>query len=466
MRPQLRNAVILAAAGVALTACADNTVPAPTGPDAASRRNSPSASLAVPACDITVLKGHARDYAKSSRDVLLTILGDLQTAVKNGPSAAGTDKVFDGLARVAAIRGTTDQKSGVTGSVFDGLVTGLLGCAQSSVLANTEDQDFSGALGTSWLFEVRGKNNTPARQYDDLTGWSYQRGSASPATWWAAGPGGTSWNSSITSSTLPKRFLIYGYPEPGFLTINGKFGSAFETRTIPKISPTFGVSLKLGLCFADAVNITGTQRLNHNNEFVPNTALTCGTGPAPISVASTSGALGRLNPVSLAQRAVGFFAPQPAYAAFIVGAVGGGVSELSPSAVYDLSAIDLLKELGTIADGRVSRALETTVSVPTYGKSVIVRAMTKPSTAEPISEPIVGVPIELSIAGNQSSIAFFSVGGVPAVTVTRTTDAAGYANFGDVLLTKAGGYQLAFKVSFDGVTGPPLLSNSFNFQNK
>ena len=134
MRLQLRTAVVLAAASVMFTGCADTSPLPPTGPNATSRPNSASATLTVPACNITVLKAHARDYAKSSRDALFTIIGGLQTAVKNGPSSAGTDKVFDGLARVAAIRGTTGQNSTATGAVFHGLVTGLLGriCSTSA----------------------------------------------------------------------------------------------------------------------------------------------------------------------------------------------------------------------------------------------------------------------------------------------------------------------------------------------
>jgi hypothetical protein len=468
MRHQLRTTFATIAASVVLTACADRTTPAPTGPNVLIP-SSVTGSVAAPTCDIPALKGYERDFAKSNRDVLGTIITDLQAAVKNGPSDAGTDKVFDGLARVAAIRGTTDQKSGVTGDVFNNLVKGFFGCAQSNVLVGAEDQDFSNGvgIGSTWLFEVRGKNNTPAKPYDDLTGWAYQRSTATSATWWAAGPGigtdpeATRWNRSITSAALPKRFLIYGYPVTDFLNINGRFGSAFELRTIPKISDTFGISLKIGLCFFDAENITSSQRLNHFNEFVPNSALTCGTTRPPAIVASTSGAFGELNPMTLVQRAVGLLTPRPAYAAFAVGSVGGAVSELSPSAVYDLSAIDALTGLGTIPDGKISKKLVTTLG------PIVVRAMTKPVGTVP-GTPVEAVPIELAIAGNSSSIAFFSegLGGTPVATVTRLTDANGYATFDDVFLTKAGGYQVTLRVSFDGVAGPAVLSNSFNYQNK
>lgn len=454
MRHQLRNALVLFVIHTGLAACTESPDRALTAPDAALRVT-PGAALQVPpTCDINNLKALGRGFSASNRDVLLTIIADVGTAVRSGPTAAGTDKVFDGLARLAAMRGTSAQNGTATGAMFDGLVKGLLACAQSNVLANTENVDFSPALGSGWLFEVRGKNNVPVRAYDDPIDWAYARGGVAPATWWAAGPQGTSWNASITTpgNTLAKRVLLYGYPDPTFLNISGKLGSALELRAIPKIwAGSFGLALDIGLCFSDASAISPTQRVNHADTFLPNKSLTCGFAPTPIASASRQGPL---NPVLLARRALEFFTPRPAYA-FFVGAVGGGVSELSPSAVYDLSAISV-GGLGTIADGRISTPLATTLGGP-----VVVRITTTAA-----SQPVAGIPIQMAIAGNNSSIAFFSVNGVQSTTVTRLTDASGYADFGGVHLVKAGGYQLSFQLSFDGITGPALLSNSFNTQNK
>lgn len=449
MRHQLRSVITLCAASVTLSACSDRptsaTAPAVRVPSAVS------ATFSTLTCDITALKADARDFASSGNDPLFKIIGDLKTATDP------TDKAFDGLARMAAIRGTGAQRSGVKGAVFDDLVHRFLGCANPAVTANAIEQNFGAALGPGWMFEVRGKATGP---YADPSGGAYERGSTT-ANWWAAEvKAGQSWADAITSSVTNDRVLIYGF-ETGFLNVSGRFGgSSFENRTIPGIAAgSFGLTVNIGLCLADASSKTGSERLNHNNNFVELISnLKCDTPTGFTTTASL--AFGSMNPVRLAQRALGFLAPQPAYAAFVVGSVGGAVSELSPSAVYNLDSL-FLDKLGTIADGTNSVPLFTTQSVPVYGTAVVIRARDKDGT------PIEGVPIQVSIAGNSSSIAFFSVNGGPSlVTVTDTTDAAGYANFGNVSLTKAGGYTLNFRVNFNGVTGPVTPSNSFNIQNK
>src|SRR4051794_1480019 len=120
-RHQLRTAVGLCAATVTLSACTDRSSSAPTSPVIPRVNAAVSATgLTTLTCDINALKAGARDFTKSGSDPLFKIIGDLPTAVKNG-SAAATDKAYDGLARLAAIRGTGEQKVGVAGAVFDGL---------------------------------------------------------------------------------------------------------------------------------------------------------------------------------------------------------------------------------------------------------------------------------------------------------------------------------------------------------
>jgi hypothetical protein len=451
MQSQLRSVAAICAAAITLMACSDRPASTPTSPVTTRPNASVTATgLTTLTCDINALKSDAREYAKSGGDQLFKIIGDLQTAVNTGPVTA-TDKAFDGLARMAAIRGTGDQKAGVAGAVFNRLVQRFLGCADPAIAAGADAQTFGGALGAGWVFEVRGK---ATGQYADPAGGAYERGSTS-GNWWAAEAAGT-WADAIGTSTLTgDRVLIYGYRTTDFLNVSGRFGgSSFEHRTIPKIAAgTFALSVNVGLCVPDGTGITSTQRLNHNNQLVPLSTLTCAT---PTGFTATTGSLA----LGLAKRAWGFLAPQPAYAAFAVGSVGGAVSELSPSAVYNLGSVSL-GDLGTIVDGRNTTVLATSASVPGYGKSVIIRA--KDGTT-----PLQGVPIEMSIAGNNSSIAFFNVNNASTnvATVTRTTDVNGYASFGDVKLVKAGGYILDFRVNFDGVTGAATPSNSFNIQNK
>jgi hypothetical protein len=143
---------------------------------------------------------------------------------------------------------------------------------------------------------------------------------------------------------------------------------------------------------------------------------------------------------------------------------------LSPFAVYDLSQA-VLGSLGTIANGKNTTPLVVGPDIgPPYGTSLVVRA----THAGNAAQPLVGVPIEVSIAGNNSSVAFLAVQDVAgdSVTITRTTGPDGYADFGNVVLTKAGGYTLQFRVHFvdtstqPDVIGPILLSNPFQIQNK
>jgi hypothetical protein len=162
-----------------------------------------------------------------------------------------------------------------------------------------------------------------------------------------------------------------------------------------------------------------------------------------------------LSPATLARRALAFFAPQPAYAAFLAGSVGGAVSELSPSAVIDMQQV-VIAYADSIANGTNTKPL-TMVD----GGPVRVNVTTKGGTALP------DVDVTLSVYGNSSVIAFFSVNGGPdSVTVTRKTNALGVASFDGVSLTKAGGYRLVATGSFDKVDGQAVISNSFNIQNK
>jgi hypothetical protein len=158
-----------------------------------------------------------------------------------------------------------------------------------------------------------------------------------------------------------------------------------------------------------------------------------------------------------ASRAVDFFAPQPAHAALVLGAVGGAVSELSPSVVIDMQTVQIAF-LQPIADGRVSRPI-----ADANGNPIQISVKTQNGT------PLPGVTVTLAIAGNSSSIAFFKDGNGPAVvSVSRTTNSNGVATFAspNIFLVKAGGYQLIATGAFDGVAGVPILSNSFNWQNK
>jgi hypothetical protein len=400
-----------------------------------------TAPLAL-SCDINALKSNARAYAASNKDPLYTIIGDLQQFVKKGPTAHGTDKAFDGLARLAAMRGTTAQSSSATGTAFNGLTTGFLGCMESYISANVPgDFSVANALNPGWMYEVRGGAS-------DAAAGAYERGES--PYWAAEAPQG--W--SVASSSTAKRFLVYGYRLTDFLTADPTVGSAFEVSTIPTIaggSLVLGSPLTVGEC---AVDLTATLRVQHVSTILPASALTCDEAPSFASIAAPSLHQSSL-PLRFAQRALDLFTPRTLNAAMIIGSVGGAGSVLSPFAVVDMQSVQFAF-VNPIVDGRVSVAL-----ADANGDPVQIRVSTQNGS------PLPGASVTLAIAGNSSSIAFFRDGDAnPSVTVTRTTDENGLATFDDVYLTKAGGYTITAGGSFDGVSGVSTLSNSFNMQNK
>jgi len=476
----LQTALAISLASAALAACSDQPSLAPTdpsGPRVIIPATISGAALTATACDFTQLKADSRAFAKKSNDVLLTIAGDLQSEVgKHQRSRAATNLVLDGLTRIAAIRGSLNQNTDVTAFVFNRLVHGWLACAGDDFLANAEEPNptptsdnvggFGPALGSHWVFEVRGKTGTDG---------AYERSKpdAANSTFWALEPGEATWGSSIGGSLGLDRVFIYGY-QIGNDPIPAKFGSSFEHRTIPKIppqgtqNPTFTLSSKVGLCGLDA---QGGSRVDHDNEFFPLvTSFQC-VQPAEILASSSSAiyVFQSLNPISLAQRAMSFLAPQPLHAA--IGVVGSRPKGLSPSSVYDLSQYGL-SVLGTVADGKTSVALHF---VGTGDPPITVRVSVPGPNNTTVAAPV-GTPVAISIVGNSSSIAFFKDGkSAPAATptVTRLVGANGIVSFGNVFLTKAGGYQLGFRVSLpngtggvDFVGGNVATSNSFNYQGK
>lgn len=439
------RACLLVIATTALVACGErSTPPAPTAPHV---RTEITATTLPLTCDVRALKANARAYAASHKDPLFDIIDDLKSLSKDGPNPAATDKAFDGLARLAAMRGTSAQASAATGAAFDALTTGFLGCMESYITA-TVPSDFSvdGALGPGWLYEVRGKDAV------DGAAGAYERGSS--PFWAAEAPAG--WGASISATSQAKRFLIYGSRITDFLTNDPTVGSAFELHTIPTLGSgvlSLSSPLLIGLC---DVEVTPTLRVQHVGDILPLRSLTCSGPPAFASAAtSPSRLLSALDPLSLAKAAVRFFSPRTANAALIVGSVGGGISELSPSAVIDMQSVDLHFVHG-VANGVISRPL-----ADSSGNPIQVSVTTRNGT------PLPNVVVTLGIVLNSSSIAFLRDGAAaPSVTVSRTTGADGVATFDDVFLTKAGGYQLTATGSFDGVAGSPVLSNSFNMQNK
>ena len=437
MRHSYLASLITVASVAALAACGET----PTSTRDAHVSRATTAPLAL-SCDINGLKTNARAYASSNQDPLFTIIGELQQLVKRGPTAAGTDKAFDGLAQLAAIRGTSAQRSSATGSVFNALTLGFVGCMESYISTNVPG-DFSvvGALSPGWMYEVRGKAS-------DAPAGAYERGES--PYWAAEAPQG--W--SVAATSQAKRFLIYGYRLTDFLTTDPTVGSAFEVATIPTIASgklTLGSDLTIGQC---EVQLTSTLRVQHEQSILRETDLSCAAPPSFATLSTAPGSNG-FSPLRLAQHVLDLFAPRTLNATMIIGSVGGGRSVLSPFAVIDMQSVQLAFVHG-VADGAISQPLADTSGNP---------AQVRVSTLN--GSPLSGATVTLSIAGNSSSIAFFQDGSAGATTtVSRITDSNGLVTFDNVRLTKAGGYTIAASGSFDGVAGTSVLSNSFNIQNK
>lgn len=438
MRHPYLAALVAAASIGALAACGET----PTSSRNPQVSRATTAPLAL-SCDINALKANARDYAASNKDPLFTVIGDLQKLVKSGPSAAGTEKAFDGLARLAAMRGTSAQSSSATGSGFNALTLGFLGCMESYISGNVPgDFSVSGALGPGWMYEVRGGAS-------DASSGAYERGATS-SYWAAEAPGG--W--SVATASPAKRFLVYGYRLTDFLTNDPQVGSAFEVSTLPTIASgqlALGSPLTVGEC---DVEMASTLRVQHMSSVLPESDLDCLGAPAFAS-ATPSLRINGASPLRLARRALDYFAPRTLNATMIIGSVGGAGSVLSPFAVIDMQSVRFAL-VNDVASSVISKPL-----VDVNGGPIQIRVATLGGT------PLDGATVTLGIAGNSSSIAYFQDGSAPpSATVSRTTANGGIATFDNVYLTKAGGYTLTAGGSFDGVDGVATLSNLFNMQNK
>jgi hypothetical protein len=437
----LRTALAFSLASAALAACTDQPTSTPVGPNPprVSIPTSVNAAWFPTTCDIAQTKKDAGTFAKRGSDDLLTIvnaLGDEYAA--HGRTRVATNGVFDALYRIGVMRGTADQNGDVTALVFDRLVKGLLCFAETAITDNALEPTpaptsdgvggFGPALGSHWVFEVRGTSNPPSNKYDDPTSGAYERNKPAQATgmFWALEPGNTDWPTSIGGSLNFDRVFVYGYQTSAAGPIPAKFGSSFTHFTIPKISPpqspTYTLASKLGLCGLDAM---AGRRVNHDNVFLPlESSFQCAQ-PAEILASSSSAiyAFGSLNPFSLAQRVVDFLAPKQLRAAGTI--VGSRPGSLSPSAVYDLSQYQL-SGLGTISDGTNKVQLHL-VTPPNPPNTPIPLHVTVPGNNGPEDAPV-GTPVAISILGNSSSIAYFADGSAnatPTPTVTRFVGANG-----------------------------------------
>jgi hypothetical protein len=254
------------------------------------------------------------------------------------------------------------------------------------------------------------------------------------------------------ATTVTNRVLLYGHVLTDYSTLDPRVGNAFELATVPTVASgalSLVPSIHIGLC---SIELDETLRVQHIVTVLPSAGLTCATPPV---FAGVSSALTRMNAFAFAKKAVSLFAPQQLQAAFIVGSVGGAVSELSPSAVINMQGVALNFAL-SVSDGSKNVPLGD----PNGGPMKVTLTTINGS-------PLMHGTVTLEIDGNRGKNALFKDGqSAPSATVTRTTDANGVATFDGVAVTKAGGYRLSAIGNFDGVDGTPVISNLFTIKNK
>ena len=434
MRRKLRTALLGCVAGAALAACSDQPSAVPT----VRRAIGVNANVTLPPCNINGLKAAVRDYVAASNDPIYDIIRDLSQATTQ---AAAYDAGMNGLARLALVRGSVDpvlKKTGATAAQGAAAVGGFLACTPGG---ETVQDGFAtnivAAMGAGGLFEV-----------PEGSGPIFTRGGGTP--FWFAQPKAGTW-----FGLTGKRVMIFGYPIPNIDGNNDPAaGGGLDYNIVPLLAtgqqfPTNN-RLLVGVCGSETVS---NVRLKHKITILPQETIVCPLSSPPLaSVSARNG----LDFAAIARKSVGFFLPEPLHAAVFAGiTAGGSVSELSPTVPVVVNATQSFQSQPV--GGPIKQTLKGS-----DGTSVKVLVQTTANT------PLNNAVVTLEITGNSGLNALFKDGSGPAaITVTRTTNASGIADFAGIFVTKAGGYTLTATVVWDGaISATPKISNLFNMQNK
>ena len=413
-------ALFVGLGGLAACAASDGTGPAER-PELAVNA---SAGLV---CDVATLKKSARAYFADGRDPIFTIISALQTASRNGPSAATTDLALDGWSRIAQVRLTSLQKSGATGAEGNAVARGLLGCGEPAfIVAVGENIDFTSALDAGGMFEVRGDD-----AQDPSAAPAYSRGGSEV---WAAHPQSTStWGASANA-----RHAIYGYATN--LTSNDEpvTAQAFQFETAPS-TVVYSPSLVRGVCDVDG----STIRIQRNQSLLPFADLDCAGASAAKRSPGDDGVM-----LAMARRVAGLFVPGALNASLLRGGVGGLASDFSPHIAVDLKSVSVVF---------LSEPVGGFVNQPIIGGGTAGVVQVQVTTAA--GTPLPGVLVTLAVAGNEGTTVSLS-------NATAATDDDGIASYPDLSLNKAGGYKLFADGTYDAITGQTGTSLLFNIKNQ
>jgi hypothetical protein len=426
MRTKLLAHITLFAAAIGLVACTDEAPGPPTVPHV----RGVNASLQI-ACDFNKIKQDGKAYIALANDVFYSHVTNMQKASQASDWANVHKYGMLAEGRLADIRGSTAQKSGSTATDGGQVATDVAVCFDASTIGPIPD-DFASkitlAMGKGGAFEVPGISIGTADG-------AYSRGetpfwAAEPATTWPTNPAGG--------------FILYGFKDPAFNSIDPKVVAAFDHRTLPdRISGLISFTnnkLDLGAC--DVGILASTVRVQHITRILPLASLKC-TGGDPWSPPTASLSLSNLNILS-------FFAPKPLHAAMALGAIGGGGSELlSPSVVVDMQNV-----IATFYSQPTGAVVGQTIRGTPASQNVQVKVTTLNGS------PLVGATVTITVAGNSgTNVKVFN-------NVEVTVDPDGIATFDQIYVNKTGGYTLFATPSFDGVGGATVTSNLFNVQSK
>ena len=377
-----------------------------------------NSSIGAPlACNFPVLRQGATAFFSSPSDSIFQIIDDVELLWLPGGTAAADNKAFDGMARLAAARGTTAQAG--TGADGEQVIKGFIGC--TSITAVPSDVDSLDVAINAGALEVRaGLRDGPG-----------------PVLAFRATPGHRTWafpmwggESSSWSATLGQRTLLFGYERPvsSFTTeppvsSNGVPFTGFELSSFPS-GLTFPATAQLttGICI-DQFQY-GLSRLLH--DALPSSAILALSSPG----FCTGGGPG-LDPGS---SWAGTIAPSGITR---LGGVGGGLSGLSPSgAVVVTPANDIVVFTQQPSDGIVFRPMTPPVTV---------RAQTQQGT------PIGGVLVTITVVPSGKSY-------------TATTQPDGTATFANIRIPVAGTYTLTATATLAETSLLPATSRQFKIR--
>ena len=447
-RTRFAAGLTAAAAGLVLAACSDSSDSSPTSPMVASPETG-----AVITCNNTTFN-NARNFARtyfvnsggvSTQNTAVGYIDAIQGASGSTAAATRAANAFNlfGLVQAGVNVAANQQAAGSSMLNIVGQCAGLM----------SSDIDWTGALGSQGAFAVVGNGSS------NVAGPVYAKdlfsAVAPPAKGWSA------WLRLPAAGLPDARAVVAGAPfnvTPS-LSPEAEVGTrGFDWFVIPERPFPFGTLADDDGFFQICVDsdITTTERVQNNHPTITGTIPgVLGTpNPANDPIALTCEGFENngqpVQTVGLFRRVLNALAPQPAYAAALLGKKTGGTpGGFSRHFVVKPTALNVTVE--TVKDANVGATLN-------QGDNGITVTVT---TAAGV--PLQRAGLTISVFGNNGQPA--NLGG----THNLVTDEFGVAVFTNLKLFSAGGYVLKVEVTSGGLAGQaPVsgVSNQFHIKNK